>query len=64
MRLSDVTSYPRVYNIVETPDLRFTSGGEVKVCHINNDSLLVAVGSGLAFQLSKEEAKHIKVEPR
>jgi hypothetical protein len=55
--------YPRVYNVVETTDPRFTSD-EVKVCQVSEISLLVAVGSGLAFVLSKEEAKHIKVEPR
>ena len=63
MRLSDVTIYPRVYNVVETTDPRFTKD-EVKVCQISETSLIVAVGSGLAFVLSKEEAKHIKIEPR
>ena len=63
MRLSDVTIYPRVYNVVETTDPRFTKN-EVKVCQISETSLIVAVGSGLAFILSKEEAKQIKIEPR
>jgi hypothetical protein len=63
MRLSDVTIYPRVYNVVETTDPRFTKG-EVKVCQISETSLIVAVGSGLAFVLSKEEAEQIKIEPR
>jgi hypothetical protein len=63
MRLSEVTVYPRVYNVVETTDPRFTNN-EVKVCQVSETSLTVAVGSGLAFVLSKEEAKHIKVEPR
>jgi hypothetical protein len=63
MRLSDVTIYPRVYNVVETTDPRFTND-EVKVCQVSETSLLVAVGSGLAFVLSKEEAKQTKVEPR
>ena len=64
MNLSEVKIYPRVYNIVETVDSRFTTGGEIKVCHVNDNSLLVAVGSGLAFILDKEEAKQIKVESR
>jgi len=64
MKLSEVKLHPRVYNVVETSDPRFTSGGEVKVCHVNDNSLLVAVGSGLAFLLDKEEAKQTKVEPR
>ena len=63
MRLSEVTVYPRVYNVVETTDPRFTKD-EVKVCQVSDDSLLVAIGSGLAFVLSREEAKQIKVEPR
>jgi hypothetical protein len=63
MRLSDVTIYPRVYNVVETTDPRFTKD-EVKVCQISETSLIVAVGSGLAFILSKEEAEQIKIEPR
>jgi hypothetical protein len=63
MRLSDVTIYPRVYNVVETTDPRFTKD-EVKVCQISETSLIVAVGSGLAFVLSKEEAEQIKIEPR
>ena len=62
MRLSDVTVYPRVYNVVETTDPRFTKD-EVKVCQVSETSLIVAVGSGLAFVLSKEEAKQIKIEP-
>jgi hypothetical protein len=63
MRLSEVTVYPRIYNIVETTDPRFTKD-EVKVCQVSNNSLLVAIGSGLAFIISKEEAKQIKIEPR
>ena len=63
MRLSEVTIYPRVYNVIETTDPRFTKN-EVKVCQISETSLIVAVGSGLAFVLSKEEAKQIKVESR
>jgi hypothetical protein len=63
MRLSDVTIYPRVYNVVETTDPRFTKD-EVKVCQISETSLIVAIGSGLAFVLSKEEAEQIKIEPR
>ena len=63
MRLSEVTVYPRVYNVIETTDPRFTKN-EVKVCQISETSLIVAVGSGLAFVLSKEEAKQIKVESR
>jgi hypothetical protein len=63
MRLSDVTVYPRVYNVIETSDPRFTKD-EVKVCQVSETSLIVAVGSGLAFVLSKEEAKQIKVESR
>jgi hypothetical protein len=64
MKLSEVTIYPRVYNVIETIDNRFSSGGEIKVCHVSDNSLLVAVGSGLAFLLDKEEAKQIKVESR
>jgi hypothetical protein len=63
MRLSDVTIYPRVYNVVEATDPRFTKD-EVKVCQVSETSLIVAVGSGLAFILSKEEAKQIKIKPR
>ena len=63
MRLSEVTVYPRVYNVIEATDPRFTKN-EVKVCQISETSLIVAVGSGLAFVLSKEEAKQIKVESR
>jgi hypothetical protein len=63
MRLSDVMVYPRVYNVVEATDPRFTKD-EVKVCQVSETSLIVAVGSGLAFVLSKEEAKQIKIEPR
>jgi hypothetical protein len=55
--------YPRIYNVVETTDPRFTKD-EVKVCQVSETSLIVAVGSGLAFVLSKEEAKQIKIEPR
>jgi hypothetical protein len=64
MKLSEVKLHPRVYNVVETSDPRFTNGGEVKVCHVSDNSLLVAIGSGLAFILNKEEAKQIKVESR
>jgi hypothetical protein len=64
MRLSEVTIYPRVYNIIETNDNRFINVGEIKLCHVSDNSLLVAVGSGLAFILDKEEAKQIKVESR
>jgi hypothetical protein len=64
MRLSEVKLHPRVYNVIETNDNRFSSGGEIKVCHVSDNSLLVAVGSGLAFLLNKEEAKQTKVEPR
>jgi hypothetical protein len=64
MNLNEVKVYPRVYNIIETIDSRFTTGSEIKVCHINNDSLLVAIGSGLAFLISKKEAEQTKVEPR
>jgi len=64
MKLSEVTIYPRVYNVIETIDNRFSNGGEIKVCQVSETSLIVAVGSGLAFILSKEEAKQIKVEPR
>ena len=64
MRLSEVTIYPRVYNVIETIDNRFSNGGEIKVCHVSDNSLLVTVGSGLAFILDKEEAKQIKVESR
>ena len=63
MRLNEVTVYPRVYNVVETADPRFTKN-EVKVCQVSETSLIVAVGSGLVFVLSKEEAKQIKVESR
>jgi len=63
MRLSEVTVYPRIYNVIETTDPRFTKD-EVKVCQISETSLIVAVGSGLAFILSKEEAEQIKIEPR
>ncbi len=64
MKLSEVKLYPRVYNVIETNNNRFSSGGEIKVCHVSDNSLLVAVGSGLAFILDKEEAKQIKVESR
>ena len=64
MKLSEVTIYPRVYNVIETIDNRFSSGGEIKVCHVSDNSLLVVIGSGLAFLLDKEEAKQIKVESR
>jgi hypothetical protein len=64
MNLSEVKVYPRVYNIIETVDSRFATGGEIKVCHVNDDSLLVAIGSGLAFPISKKEAEQIKVQPR
>lgn len=64
MKLSEVTIYPRVYNVIETIDNRFSNGGEIKVCHVSDNSLLVAVSSGLAFILDKEEAKQIKVESR
>jgi hypothetical protein len=63
MRLSEVTIYPRVYNVIETTDPRFTKD-EIKVCQVSETSLIVAVGSGLAFVLSKEEAKQIIVESR
>ena len=64
MNLSEVKIYPRVYNITETTDSRFIVGGEIKVCHVNNDSLLIAIGSGLAFLISKKEAEQIKVQSR
>jgi hypothetical protein len=64
MRLSEVTVYPRVYNVINTTDPRFTAGGEIKVCSVNTESVLVAVGSGLAFFLTKDEASLIQVESR
>lgn len=64
MRLSEVIKFPRVYNVVDAIDPRFTIGGEVKVCHVGENLLLIAIGSGLAFQLTKDEAKHIKVQSR
>jgi len=54
MKLSEVKLHPRVYNVIETSDPRFASGGEVKVCHVSDNSLLVAIGSGLTFILDKE----------
>lgn len=64
MKLSEVKIYPRVYNIINTLDSRFTVGGEVKVCSVNEESLLVAIGSGLAFLLTKDEASSVQVESR
>jgi hypothetical protein len=64
MKLSEVKIYPRIYNVIETSDPRFTNGGEVKVCNINEESVLVAIGSGLAFLLTKTEASLTQVEPR
>ena len=64
MKLSDVKTYPRVYNVINTLDSRFTNGSEVKVCSVNEESVLVTVGSGLAFFLSKTEASLIQVESR
>lgn len=64
MKLSEVKIYPRVYNVIETLDSRFTNGGEVKVCSVNEESILVAVGSGLAFFLTKDEASFTQVESR
>lgn len=64
MKLSEVIVYPRVYNVIETLDPRFTAGGEIKVCSANEESVLVAIGSGLAFFLTKDEASSIQVESR
>jgi hypothetical protein len=64
MKLSEVKIYPRVYNVIETSDPRFISGGEIKVCGVNKESILVAIGSGLAFFLTKDEASSIRVESR
>jgi hypothetical protein len=64
MKLSEVQIYPRVYNVVKTLDPRFTAGGEIKVCSVNEESVLVAIGSGLAFFLTKNEASSIQVESR
>jgi|APFre7841882793_1041355.scaffolds.fasta_scaffold218464_2 hypothetical protein len=64
MKLSEVKIYPRVYNVIETLDSRFTVGGEIKVCNLNKDLVLVAVGSGLAFFLTKDEASFTQVESR
>lgn len=64
MKLSKVQIYPRVYNVISTLDPRFTVGGEVKVCSVNEEYILVAIGSGLAFLLTKDEASFIQVESR
>jgi hypothetical protein len=64
MKLSEVKIYPRVYNVINTLDSRFTAGSEVKVCSVNEESILVAVGSGLAFFLTKDEASFTQVESR
>lgn len=64
MKLNEVKIYPRVYNVIKTSDPRFTNGGEIKVCSVNKESVLVAVGSGLAFLLTKDEASFIQVESR
>ena len=64
IKLSEVNIYPRVYNVIETLDPRFIAGGEVKVCSVNKESVLVAIGSGLAFLLTKDEASLVQVESR
>ena len=64
MKLSEVKIYPRVYNVIKTSDSRFTAGGEVKVCSVNKEWVLVAIGSGLAFLLTKDEASSVQVESR
>ena len=64
MKLSEVTVYPRVYNVITTTDPRFTVGSEIKVCNLNEESVLIAIGSGLAFFLNKNEVSLIQVESR
>ena len=64
MKLNEVNVFPRVYNVIDAIDPRFTIGGEIKVCHVGENLLLIAIGSGLAFQLTKDEAKHITVQSR
>jgi len=64
MKLSEVTVYPRVYNVIATTDPRFTVGSEIKVCNLNEELVLIAIGSGLAFFLNKNEASLIQVESR
>jgi hypothetical protein len=63
MKLSEVVKFPRAYTIMETDDSRFMNYDEVKVCLVNEESLLVAVGYNI-FYIDKKDATSIKVKSR